>query len=121
VGRSEIPLGAEAWLLGIQRIHLLRDVVILAGAGGSGGSLVYANTLYEPKGAFYHDRQWARITDWRAELAPYYGQAKRMLGVVPNPTITPSDEVLKQVAEEITAQAERAMARWPHKGDSDPR
>ena len=66
-----------------------------------GGSLVYANTLYEPTSAFYHDRQWARITDWQAELAPYYDQAKRMLGVVPNPTMTPSDEVLKQVAEEM--------------------
>ena len=87
--------------LGIQRIHLLRNVIILAGAGVGGGSLVYANTLYEPKDAFYRDRQWAHITDWRAELAPYYGQAERMLGVVPNPTMTPSDEVLKQVAGEM--------------------
>jgi len=87
--------------LGIQRIHLLRNVIILAGAGVGGGSLVYANTLYEPKDAFYQDRQWAHITDWRAELAPYYDQAKRMLGVVRNPTMTPSDEVLKQVAGEM--------------------
>ena len=87
---------------GIQRIHLLRDVIILAGAGVGGGSLVYANTLYKPKSdAFYHDRQWAHITDWRAELAPYYDQAERMLGVVQNPTMTPSDEVLKAVAEEM--------------------
>jgi cholesterol oxidase len=67
----------------------LRNVIILAGAGVGGGSLVYANTLYEPKDAFYQDRQWAHITDWRAELAPYYDQAKRMLGVVRNPTMTP--------------------------------
>ena len=87
--------------LGIQRIHLLRNVIILAGAGVGGGSLVYANTLYEPKDAFYRDRQWTHITDWRAELAPYYDQAKRMLGVVRNPTMTPSDEVMKQVAEEM--------------------
>jgi len=87
--------------LGIQRIHLLRNVIILAGAGVGGGSLVYANTLYEPKDAFYQDRQWAHITDWRAELAPYYDQAKRMLGVVRNPTMTPSDEVMKQVAGEM--------------------
>ena len=87
---------------GIQRIHLLRDVIILAGAGVGGGSLVYANTLYKPASdAFYHDRQWAHITDWRAELAPYYDQAERMLGVVRNPTMTPSDEVMKQVAEEM--------------------
>jgi cholesterol oxidase len=87
---------------GIQRIHMLRDVIILAGAGVGGGSLVYANTLYRPESdAFYGDRQWAGITDWRAELAPYYDQAERMLGVVRNPTMTPSDEVMKQVAEEM--------------------
>jgi cholesterol oxidase len=87
---------------GIQRIHVLRDVIILAGAGVGGGSLVYANTLYEPMSdAFYRDRQWAHITDWRSELAPYYNQAERMLGVVRNPTMTPSDEVLKTVAEEM--------------------
>lgn len=87
---------------GIQRIHVLRDVIILAGAGVGGGSLVYANTLYRPKSdAFYRDRQWAHITDWRAELAPYYDQAERMLGVVQNPTMTPSDEVMKGVADEM--------------------
>src|SRR2546423_7491184 len=47
--------------LGIQRIHRLRDVVILAGAGVGGGSLVYANTLYEPLQAFYDDPQWRHI------------------------------------------------------------
>jgi len=97
--------------LGIQRIHLLRDVIILAGAGVGGGSLVYANTLYRPKSdAFYHDRQWAQITDWRAELAPYYDQAERMLGVVQNPTMTPSDEVLKRVAEEMGVGSTFGMA-----------
>ncbi len=42
---------------GIQRIHLLRNVIILAGAGVGGGSLVYANTLYEPLPDFYADPQ----------------------------------------------------------------
>ena len=87
---------------GIQRIHLLKDVIVLAGAGVGGGSLVYANTLYEPKtDDFYRDAQWAHITDWRAELAPFYDQAKRMLGVVPNPTVTPADEVMIAVAEKM--------------------
>jgi len=35
-------------LRGIQRIHALPDVLVLAGAGVGGGSLVYANTLYMP-------------------------------------------------------------------------
>ena len=86
---------------GIQRISLLRDVMILSGAGVGGGSLVYANTLYEPLPPFFDDPQWKDITDWRDELAPAYDQAKRMLGVVPNPTLTPSDEVLKATAEEM--------------------
>ncbi len=86
---------------GMQRISLLRDVMILSGAGVGGGSLVYANTLYEPLPPFFDDPQWKHITDWRDELAPAYDQAKRMLGVVPNPTTTPSDEVLKATAEEM--------------------
>jgi cholesterol oxidase len=83
---------------GIQRIHLLKDCVILAGAGVGGGSLNYANTLYEPPQPFYDDPQWAHITDWRAELAPHYDQAKRMLGVVTNPTVTPSDVEMQRLA-----------------------
>jgi cholesterol oxidase len=86
---------------GIQRIHLLKDVLVLAGAGVGGGSLVYANTLYRPLEPFYTDRQWAHITDWAAELAPYYDQAGRMLGVVTNPTVTPADEVMQKVAADL--------------------
>ena len=86
---------------GIQRIHLLKDCVILAGAGVGGGSLNYANTLYEPLQPFYDDPQWAHITDWRDELAPHYAQAKKMLGVVTNPTITPSDLEMQRLAEQF--------------------
>ncbi|MEU4740497.1 GMC family oxidoreductase [Actinosynnema sp. NPDC023658] len=86
---------------GIQRIHALRSVMVLAGAGVGGGSLVYANTLYRPLKPFYQDRQWAHITDWEAELAPFYDQASRMLGVVENPTTTPSDVVMQQVARDM--------------------
>ena len=97
---------------GIQRIHVLRNVIILAGAGVGGGSLVYANTLYRPTSdSFYGDPQWADITDWRAELTPYYDQAERMLGVVPNPTMTPSDKVIKAVAEEMGAGDTFGLAR----------
>ena len=88
-------------MYGIQRIDMVKDCLILAGAGVGGGSLVYANTLYEPLDAFYRDPSWAHITDWKSELAPYYDQAKRMLGVVENPLHTPADEVMKQVAEDM--------------------
>ncbi|RZQ64037.1 FAD-dependent oxidoreductase [Amycolatopsis suaedae] len=86
---------------GIQRIHLLNDVMVLAGAGVGGGSLVYANTLYRPLKPFYRDRQWAHITDWESELAPHYDQASRMLGVVTNPSVTPADEVMRKVAADM--------------------
>lgn len=88
-------------LYGIQRIHLLGNVMVLAGAGVGGGSLNYANTLYEPLAPFFDDPQWKDITDWREELSPYYDQAKRMLGVRINPTMTPSDVHLKATAQSM--------------------
>ncbi|MCX5228144.1 GMC family oxidoreductase [Streptomyces sp. NPDC006553] len=88
-------------LYGIQRIHLLGNVMVLAGAGVGGGSLNYANTLYEPLAPFFDDPQWRDITDWREELSPYYDQAKRMLGVRINPTMTPSDVHLKATAQSM--------------------
>ncbi|MTE20623.1 FAD-binding protein [Streptomyces sp. TRM43335] len=88
-------------LYGIQRIHLMDKVMILAGAGVGGGSLNYANTLYVPPPAFFTDRQWGHITDWQEELAPYYDQATRMLGVRLNPTTTPSDVHLRAAAEKM--------------------
>ena len=93
-------------LTGMQRIHLIRGakssrVMVLAGAGVGGGSLNYANTLYVPPAPFFADRQWAHITDWQAELAPYYDQAKRMLGVVQNPTMTDADKEIKKVADRM--------------------
>ena len=91
----------EVGCYGIQRIDMLRDCLILSGAGVGGGSLVYANTLYKPPEPFFTAPQWRHITDWRAELAPYYDQARRMLGVVPNPVRTPADEVMEKVATEM--------------------
>lgn len=88
-------------LYGIQRIHLLGKVMVLAGAGVGGGSLNYANTLYVPPKAFFDDPQWAGITDWQQELEPHYAQARRMLGVRLNPTVTPSDVHLRAAAEQM--------------------
>nr|BFE70847.1 hypothetical protein GCM10020092_041480 [Actinoplanes digitatis] len=86
---------------GILRLTLLRDVMVMSGAGVGGGSLGYANTLYEPPDAFFADPQWASITDWKTELAPYYDQATRMLGVVTNPLETVADGALRAVAEDL--------------------
>lgn len=86
---------------GILRMTLLGRVLVLTGAGVGGGSLGYANTLYDPPPPFYEGTHWASLTDWRTELAPYYDQARRMLGVTPNPRFTPSDRVLKEAAREM--------------------
>ncbi|MEU5866801.1 MULTISPECIES: GMC family oxidoreductase [unclassified Nonomuraea] len=115
---DESTLPATSWKLrdflwapwlgmkGIQRIHVLRGergtgVMVLAGAGVGGGSLVYANTLYEPLDPFFRDPQWAGITDWKSELAPHYDQAKRMLGAVTNPTFTRADDIMRRVADKM--------------------
>ena len=89
-------------LYGIQRIHLLPDAVILAGAGVGGGSLVYANTRYAPPAECFQDPQWASITDWLRELVRYYGRARRMLGVTDIPTWIPAgNEAARRIAERI--------------------
>ena len=90
-------------LRGIQRINLLRDVLVLSGAGVGGGSLVYANTLYEPLEQFFDDQQWAHITDWRSELEPHYDTARRMLGATPSPADSPADDVMRRVAADMSA------------------
>ncbi|CAB4839549.1 unannotated protein [freshwater metagenome] len=95
---------------GIQRIHVLPDVLVLSGAGVGGGSLVYANTLYQPGDAYFNDAQWASITDWKAELEPCFDQARRMLGVAENPYFSPSDQAMKDVATEMGVGHTFAMA-----------
>ena len=80
---------------GIQRLTLLRDVLVLSGAGVGGGSLVYANVLYEPPPEVWPD------ADWADELAPWYDQARRMLGVTRFTGDTAADEVMRGVARRL--------------------
>ena len=86
-------------MLGIQRIDLLKNVLVMSGAGVGGGSLVYANTLYRPPAEFFNTGSWAQIADWQKLLSPYYELAERMLGVQVNPFFSPADLVLKTVAK----------------------
>lgn len=98
--RSYVWAPALGWF-GIQRIHWLRHVLVLAGAGVGGGSLNYANTLYRPPASFFAHGNWAGITDWQAELAEHYDQATRMLGVVPNPCDGPVEQVMARAAADL--------------------
>ena len=87
---------------GVQRIHRLPHVMILAGAGVGGGSLNYANTLYEPGADFFADRQWPAGADWQRELAPHYATAKRMLGVVDRyPHTGPVERIMAGAAADL--------------------
>lgn len=89
-------------LYGIQRLTLLKDVLILSGAGVGGGSLVYANTLLEPKDSFYQSPECRRLDpNLKERLRPFYEIAKRMLGVAQAPRLFAADRVLKECAEEM--------------------
>ncbi|PWJ26181.1 cholesterol oxidase [Branchiibius hedensis] len=89
-------------LYGVQRYHVLPNVMILAGAGVGGGSLNYANTLYKPPSEFFKDQQWGHITDWEDELSPHYETGKKMLGVVEeNPCWGPVEQLMKDTAEQM--------------------
>jgi cholesterol oxidase len=86
---------------GIQRITLLKNVLVLSGAGVGGGSLVYANTLLQPPDAFFEDPRWATLEDWKAALAPHYATAKRMLGATASRFLGAGDQTLREVAGEL--------------------
>jgi cholesterol oxidase len=86
-------------LKGIQRIDLLKNVLVMSGAGVGGGSLVYANTLYRPPSKFFTTGSWKDIANWQALLEPYYDQAERMLGVEINKFFSPADEALKKASD----------------------
>lgn len=87
---------------GVQRIHRLPHVMILAGAGVGGGSLNYANTLYQPGPGFFQDPQWRGIAEWESELSPHYATAKRMLGVVEHyPHTGPVERIMAGAADDL--------------------
>jgi cholesterol oxidase len=92
----------QLFLHGIQKLTLLKDVLILGGVGVGGGSLVYANTLLEPAEGFYKDPAVLKLApDWKKVMAPYYATAKRMLGATPNIHFSEPDSILKQVAKDM--------------------
>jgi cholesterol oxidase len=86
-------------MLGIQRIDLLKNVLVMSGAGVGGGSLVYANTLYRPPKSFYESGSWVGLEDWEKVLAPHFDTAEKMLGVTENRFHSDADKVLLQIAK----------------------
>ncbi|MGB1274321.1 MAG: GMC family oxidoreductase [Nannocystaceae bacterium] len=92
---------------GLFQMKFFRHVTVLSGVGVGGGSLVYANTLPIPKDGFYNSSSWSHLANWKDELRPFYTIARQMLGAVPNPTFTPADRVIREVAREIDKPFER--------------
>jgi len=86
---------------GIQQISVLNGVMVLHGSGVGGGSLVYANVLMEPGDSFFEAPVWSHLRDWKSTLRPHFDSACRMLGVTPNPRMTPADHILKLIAAEM--------------------
>ncbi|MCX6396400.1 MAG: GMC family oxidoreductase [Propionibacteriales bacterium] len=88
-------------MTGTMRISPIGTCTVVSAAAVGGGSIIYGNTLYEPLDEFWTDPQWAHITDWRSELAPYYDQARRMLGAAENPRTSAADDLLLDVARDL--------------------
>jgi cholesterol oxidase len=99
-------------LRGIMRLSLFRDVMIATGAGVGGGSLGYANTLYRPRDdAFYEASQWSSLADWKAELAPHYDTAERMLGVAQYGPEGVTDELIRRLGRDLGVEDSFRMTR----------
>ncbi len=86
---------------GLFKMTFFRHVTALSGVGVGGGSLVYAATLPVPRDDFFQAGSWAHLADWKAELAPHYPTAQRMLGATPHPLNTTPDKLLREVAGEL--------------------
>jgi cholesterol oxidase len=84
---------------GTWALHLLREVLVLHGVGVGGGSLMYANTHYEPPEVVWDDPMWRDLADWRATMPGFFAEARRMLGTARSPSLGPADEALRRAAE----------------------
>ena len=86
---------------GFLQLSFFNRLFVFHSSGVGGGSLVYAGVLMEPDDTFFNSSKWPRQDNWKAVLRPHYETARRMLGVARNPQLTPADNALKGVAEEL--------------------
>ncbi len=86
---------------GIFQMSFFDHMTVVHGVGVGGGSLTYACTLPTPADPFFAAPSWSGLADWKAELAPHYETALRMLGATVNETDVPADRILKEVAGEL--------------------
>lgn len=96
--QPEIGLQGFFW----QRVF--RDVGVIGASAVGGGSVVWAAVLLEPGDPFFADPAWSDLADWRAELAPHYATAARMLGRVTNERLSRQDDALRAAAVAVGAE-----------------
>jgi cholesterol oxidase len=113
---STWQLGRFLWapllgLKGILRLAPFRDVFAASGAGVGGGSIVYANTLYRAKPAFFSNGQWGTLAPWAQLLAPHYDTAERMLGVQTVPFDSAAQQLIREMARHFGT--EESFTRTP--------
>ena len=88
-------------LRGFFRMRYFRHVTILHGCAVGGGSITYACTMLRPPEKVWDSGSWAGLADWKSEMPQHYDTASRMLGVIENRILGPSDKLLKRVAESV--------------------
>ncbi|MGF1505402.1 MAG: GMC oxidoreductase [Anaerolineae bacterium] len=86
---------------GMLQFTLLNGVMAMHWSGVGGGSIGYANVMLEPSDKLFDNPAWNRMADWKLLLRPHFDTAKRMLGETPNPNLTPADDTVRQIAEEL--------------------
>jgi cholesterol oxidase len=85
-------------LKGILRLTPFKDIFAASGSAVGGGSIVYANTLYRAKAAFFANSQWAHLADWGALLQRHYDTAEKMLGVKTVPFDSSGQALIREMA-----------------------
>ena len=88
-------------LRGFFRMRYFRHVTILHGCAVGGGSITYACTLLRPPEKVWDSGSWRGLADWKADMPQHYDTASRMLGVIENRILGPSDKLLKRVADAV--------------------
>ena len=86
-------------LRGFFNMRFFKHVTILHGCAVGGGSITYATTMLRPPDIVWESGTWRGLEDWKQEMPQHYATASRMLGVIENRIVGPSDRLLKKVAD----------------------
>jgi cholesterol oxidase len=88
-------------LRGFFSMRYFRHVTILHGCAVGGGSITYACTMLRPPDKVWDNGSWKGLAEWKSEMPQHYDTASRMLGVIENRILGPSDKLLQRVANTI--------------------